>query len=92
MARVKKVHGVQVSKGIARARETPQDKPSSRETLFAALRLHGCASLGAMAYFYTMAHDQHDHLEPEQNEIGGPVVFALFLFAIVVVAIGMMAS
>ena len=39
-----------------------------------------------------MAHDHHDHLEPEQNEIGGPVVFALFLFAIVVVAIGMMAS
>ena len=45
-----------------------------------------------MAYFYRMAHDPHDHFEPEQNEIGGPVVFALFLFAIVVVAIGMMAS
>tara|TARA_B000000565_G_scaffold194376_1_gene148728 strand:+ start:334 stop:471 length:138 start_codon:yes stop_codon:yes gene_type:complete len=45
-----------------------------------------------MAYFWAMAHDHHDHLEPEQNEIGGPVVFALFLFAIVVVAIGMMAS
>lgn len=43
-------------------------------------------------YFWTMAHDTHDHHEPEQNEIGGPVVFALFLFAIVVVAIGMMAS
>lgn len=45
-----------------------------------------------MAYFCAMAHDHHDHLKPEQNEIGGPVVFALFLFAIVVVAIGMMAS
>ena len=45
-----------------------------------------------MAYFCAMTHDHHDHLEPEQNEIGGPVVFALFLFAIVVVAIGMMAS
>ena len=44
------------------------------------------------AYFWPMAHDQHHHSEPEQNEIGGPVVFALFLFAIVVVAIGMMAS
>ena len=45
-----------------------------------------------MAYFYRMAHDPHDHFEPEHNEIGGPVVFALFRFAIVVVAIGMMAS
>ena len=44
------------------------------------------------AYFWPMAHDQHHHSESEQNEIGGPVVFALFLFAIVVVAIGMMAS
>ena len=44
------------------------------------------------AYFCCMAHDTHNHHEPEQNEIGGPVVFALFLFAIVVVAIGMMAS
>ena len=44
------------------------------------------------AYFCLMAHDTHNHHEPEQNEIGGPVVFALFLFAIVVVAIGMMAS
>jgi len=43
-------------------------------------------------YFWDMAHDTHDHHEPQQNEIGGPVVFALFLFAIVVVAIGMMAS
>ena len=43
-------------------------------------------------YFCSMAHEHHDHHEPEQNEIGGPVVFALFLFAIVVVAIGMMAS
>jgi hypothetical protein len=47
---------------------------------------------GIEAYFCGMAHDTHDHHEPEQNEIGGPVVFALFLFAIVVVAIGMMAS
>ena len=43
-------------------------------------------------YFRAMGHDHHDHQEPEQNEIGGPVVFALFLFAIVIVAIGMMAS
>ena len=48
--------------------------------------------LQQLRYFCSMAHDHHDHLEPEQNEIGGPVVFALFLFAIVVVAIGMMAS
>ena len=78
--------------GFARARETPQDKPTTKETLFWVLRLHGCTSLDYVAYFCTMAHDHHDHLEPEQNEIGGPVVFALFLFAIVVVAIGMMAS
>ena len=31
-------------------------------------------------------HDHHDHSEAEQNEIGGPVVFALFLFAIVIMA------
>ena len=43
-------------------------------------------------YFSAMGHDHHDHHEPEQNEIGGPVVFALFLFAIVIVAIGIMAS
>lgn len=35
----------------------------------------------------TMGH----HEEPEQNEIGGPVTFALFLFAIVVIAISMVA-
>jgi hypothetical protein len=32
-------------------------------------------------------HDHHDHAEAEQNEIGGPVVFALFLFAIVITSI-----
>ena len=32
-------------------------------------------------------HDHHDNSEAEQNEIGGPVVFALFLFAIVITAI-----
>jgi len=39
-----------------------------------------------------MSNDHHDSHEPEQNEIGGPVVFALFLFAIAVIAIGLMAS
>ena len=39
-----------------------------------------------------MSNDLHDSHEPEQNEIGGPVVFALFLFVIAVIAIGMMAS
>jgi hypothetical protein len=33
-----------------------------------------------------MGHD-HDHDEAKQNEIGGPVVFALFLFALVIAAI-----
>jgi hypothetical protein len=47
---------------------------------------------GLPLYFRTMGNDHHDHHEAEQNEIGGPVVFALFLFAIVVIAIGMMAS
>ncbi len=32
-------------------------------------------------------HDHHDHAEAEQNEIGGPVVFALFLFAIIITSI-----
>ena len=32
-------------------------------------------------------HDHHDHAEAEQNEIGGPVVFSLILFAIVIIAI-----
>lgn len=31
-----------------------------------------------------------DHKEAEQNEIGGPVVFALILFAIVILAIYLM--
>ena len=44
------------------------------------------------SYFCGMSNDHHDSHEPEQNEIGGPVVFALFLFVIAVIAIGMMAS
>ena len=31
------------------------------------------------------------HEEPQENEIAGPVVFALFLFAIVIIAISFMA-
>ena len=31
------------------------------------------------------------HEEPQQNEIAGPVVFALFLFAIVIISIAFMA-
>jgi hypothetical protein len=42
-------------------------------------------------YFCCMAHDHH-HSEPEQNEIAGPVVLAVILLAIVVTAIGFMAS
>ena len=34
-----------------------------------------------------MGHDHHDHSEAEQNEIGGPVVLALFLFAVVITII-----
>lgn len=30
------------------------------------------------------------HEEPQENEIAGPVVFALFLFAIVIIAISFM--
>jgi len=30
------------------------------------------------------------HEEPKENEIAGPVVFALFLFAIVVISIALM--
>ena len=68
-----------------------QDTSPKRVTL-SQKRLHEQAqNCRCSAYFCSMAHN-HDHLEPEQNEIGGPVVFALFLFAIVVVAIGMMAS
>lgn len=32
-------------------------------------------------------HDHHDHSEAEQNEIGGPVVLALFLFGLVITVI-----
>ena len=31
------------------------------------------------------------HEEPQQNEIGGPVTFALFVFAIVIIAITFLA-
>lgn len=44
---------------------------------------------GGFCYFCGMAHDHH---EPQQNEIGGPVVFALMMFAIVVMVIAFMAS
>jgi hypothetical protein len=32
-------------------------------------------------------HDHHGHMEAEQNEIGGPVTFALICFAIAIVII-----
>jgi len=42
------------------------------------------------------AHSSHDHAhghhEAEQNEIGGPVVFALILFGLVVAVIGFLAA
>ena len=37
------------------------------------------------------SHDHGHHAEPEQNEIGGPVVFALILFGLVVTVIAFMA-
>ena len=36
-------------------------------------------------------HD-HGHHEAEQNEIGGPVVFALILFGLVITVIGFLAA
>lgn len=34
------------------------------------------------------AHDHHEHhLEPEQNEIGGPVTFAICCLAVAIVII-----
>ena len=32
-------------------------------------------------------HDHHGHAEAEQNEIGGPVTFALICFALAIVII-----
>jgi hypothetical protein len=45
------------------------------------------------AYFCGMSNEHsHGHdAEPEQNEIGGPVVFALFLFALVIIVISFLA-
>jgi len=34
-----------------------------------------------------MAHDNHEHLEAEQNEIGGPVTFALVCLVLAVIVI-----
>jgi len=44
-------------------------------------------------YFCAMSNEHsHGHdAEPEQNEIGGPVVFALFLFALVIIVISFLA-
>jgi hypothetical protein len=42
-----------------------------------------------------MGHDASNHHhghEPEQNEIAGPVVLALFLLTLVVVTIGFLAA
>jgi len=53
------------------------------------------ARLQVASYLCTMAHDahsSHDHHEAEQNEIGGPVVFALILFGLVVAIIGFLAA
>ncbi len=45
------------------------------------------------AYFCTMSNEHsHGHdAEPQQNEIGGPVVFALFLFGLVITVISFLA-
>ncbi|MDA1336228.1 MAG: hypothetical protein O2818_05000 [Bacteroidetes bacterium] len=37
------------------------------------------------------SHEHGHHGEPEQNEIGGPVVFALILFGLVVTVIAFLA-
>jgi len=55
------------------------------------------------SYLCPMAHEAHSshdhdhghghgHHEPEQNEIGGPVVFALILFGLVITVIGFLAA
>jgi hypothetical protein len=48
-----------------------------------------------MPYFCIMSHDSsHDHghdSEPNQNEIGGPVAFALILFGLVITVIAFLA-
>ena len=35
----------------------------------------------------SVEHDHHSHEEAEQNEIAGPVVFAIALFALAIVII-----
>jgi len=42
-------------------------------------------------YLRKKKHEMGHHEEPQENEIAGPVVFALFLFAIVIIAISFMA-
>jgi hypothetical protein len=37
-------------------------------------------------------HDNHGHAEAEQNEIGGPVTFALICFALAIVIIYFLAQ
>lgn len=55
------------------------------------------------SYLCPMAHEAHSshdhghdhdhgHHEAEQNEIGGPVVFALILFGLVITVIGFLAA
>lgn len=59
----------------------------------------GCStqrfSIRKLNYFCRMAHDsshEHGHHgEPEQNEIGGPVVFALILLGLLVTVITFLA-
>jgi hypothetical protein len=36
-------------------------------------------------------HSHGNDAEPQQNEIGGPVVFALFLFALIITVIAFLA-
>jgi hypothetical protein len=45
------------------------------------------------AYFCGMSNEHsHGHdTEPQQNEIGGPVVFALLLFGLVIIVISFLA-
>jgi hypothetical protein len=52
-------------------------------------RLHHIPKMSFVSSHKTLKMAHHE--EPQENEIAGPVTFALFLFAIVVLAIAFMA-
>jgi hypothetical protein len=77
---------VSSKRSASQPKRTGEEENFTSNKIETVLRRKGCLFLRSHSKRIHMGHD-HDHDEAKQNEIGGPVVFALFLFALVIAAI-----